>query len=125
MSAVQDVQPSRAIEVDCSRTAESATGPPALTVRECCASLNFWLLFTIFGIGTGLGLMFVNNLGESTRFCHKFNASAPHLIHSDPSQNRALTDRILVPYLPFEVQSGHGAAEKLSRLVLQMTLDVS
>ena len=37
--------------------------PAALTVRECCASLNFWLLFTVFGVGTGIGLMFVNNLG--------------------------------------------------------------
>ena len=61
---VQDVQPSQAAGTNCSRNAESATGPPALTVRECCASLNFWLLFTIFGVGTGLGLMFVNNLGE-------------------------------------------------------------
>ena len=39
--------------------------PAALTVRECCASLNFWLLFTVFGVGTGIGLMFVNNLGVS------------------------------------------------------------
>jgi hypothetical protein len=38
--------------------------PPALTVRECCASSSFWLLFVVFGMGTGLGLMFVNNLGE-------------------------------------------------------------
>ena len=38
--------------------------PAALTVGECCASLNFWLLFTVFGVGTGLGLMFVNNLGK-------------------------------------------------------------
>ena len=37
--------------------------PAALTVRECCASLNFWLLFAVFGAGTGIGLMFVNNLG--------------------------------------------------------------
>ncbi len=37
--------------------------PAALTVRECCASLNFWLLFFVFGVGTGIGLMFVNNLG--------------------------------------------------------------
>ncbi|CAK0787583.1 hypothetical protein CVIRNUC_010805 [Coccomyxa viridis] len=38
--------------------------PAALTVRECCASLNFWLLFFVFGVGTGIGLMFVNNLGQ-------------------------------------------------------------
>ena len=50
--------------MDHSRSAEAVGGPPALTVRECCASLNFWLLFTVFGVGTGLGLMFVNNLGE-------------------------------------------------------------
>jgi hypothetical protein len=27
-------------------------------------SLDFWLLFFVFGCGTGIGLMFVNNLGE-------------------------------------------------------------
>ena len=44
---------------------QRTTKPAALTVRECCASLNFWLLFTVFGVGTGVGLMFVNNLGKS------------------------------------------------------------
>lgn len=64
MYAVQDVRPMEAVGTYCGGSAESETGPPALTVRECCTSLNFWLLFTVFGTGTGLGLMFVNNLGE-------------------------------------------------------------
>ncbi|CAL5224648.1 g7366 [Coccomyxa viridis] len=64
LASCQDLQPSQGLERDCSRNAESATAPPALTVRECCASLNFWLLFATFGTGTGLGLMFVNNLGQ-------------------------------------------------------------
>lgn len=34
-----------------------------LKLWECGASLNFWLLFAVFGMGTGTGLMFVNNLG--------------------------------------------------------------
>ena len=51
--------------------------PPALTVRECCASLSFWLLFAVFGTGTGLGLMFVNNLGEPCITCCTRRCSAP------------------------------------------------
>lgn len=39
---------------------------PSLTLRECALSLNFWLLFFVFGCGTGVGLMFVNNLGTLT-----------------------------------------------------------
>ncbi|KAK9904691.1 hypothetical protein WJX75_000633 [Coccomyxa subellipsoidea] len=35
-----------------------------LKLWECAASLNFWLLFLVFGVGTGIGLMFVNNLGQ-------------------------------------------------------------
>ncbi|EIE19129.1 Nodulin-like-domain-containing protein [Coccomyxa subellipsoidea C-169] len=37
---------------------------PNLKLWECAASLNFWLLFLVFGVGTGIGLMFVNNLGQ-------------------------------------------------------------
>ncbi len=37
---------------------------PDLKLWECAASINFWLLFLVFGVGTGIGLMFVNNLGE-------------------------------------------------------------
>lgn len=51
--------------------------PPALTVRECCASLSFWLLFAVFGTGTGLGLMFVNNLGEPCITCCTRRCFAP------------------------------------------------
>ena len=58
------MQPSQGAAGSCAADAESAAGPPALTVRECCASLDFWLLFVVFGVGTGLGLMFVNNLGK-------------------------------------------------------------
>ena len=36
---------------------------PSMTVWACCTSANFWLLFVIFGVGTGCGLMFVNSLG--------------------------------------------------------------
>ena len=42
---------------------EEADGLPSLSVRECAASASFWLLFVTFGLGTGCGLMFVNNLG--------------------------------------------------------------
>ena len=34
-----------------------------LTPLQCAASLDFWLLFVVFGIGAGCGLMLINNLG--------------------------------------------------------------
>ena len=67
MTAVQQVQ-----QGDAAATQHKVAGlklqqPPAsvpsMTVWACCASANFWLLFVIFGAGTGCGLMFVNSLG--------------------------------------------------------------
>ncbi len=43
--------------------AGAAVQKQELKLWECAASLNFWLLFLVFGAGTGTGLMFVNNLG--------------------------------------------------------------
>lgn len=43
--------------------AGAAVQKQELKLWECAASLNFWLLFLVFGMGTGTGLMFVNNLG--------------------------------------------------------------
>jgi hypothetical protein len=34
-----------------------------LTPLQCAASLDFWLLFVVFGIGAGCGLMLIKNLG--------------------------------------------------------------
>lgn len=45
------------------RLAGAAVQKQELKLWECAASLNFWLLFLVFGMGTGTGLMFVNNLG--------------------------------------------------------------
>ena len=36
-----------------------------LTLRECLASLDFWLLWLVFGIGAGCGLQLINNLGAA------------------------------------------------------------
>ncbi|CAL8464603.1 g4138 [Coccomyxa elongata] len=44
--------------------AGAAVQKQELKLWECAASLNFWLLFLVFGMGTGTGLMFVNNLGQ-------------------------------------------------------------
>ena len=53
------------------RLAQQPASLPSMTVWACCTSANFWLLFVVFGAGTGCGLMFVNNLG----------AHAVHLPH--------------------------------------------
>lgn len=34
-----------------------------LTPLQCAASLDFWLLFVVFGTGAGCGLLLINNLG--------------------------------------------------------------
>lgn len=61
------------IETSPSECPVPAAGPEAvvpdepdasdLTPLQCAASLDFWLLFVVFGIGAGCGLMLINNLG--------------------------------------------------------------
>lgn len=41
-----------------------------LSPLQCARTLNFWLLFGVFGTGTGCGLLLINNIGESTRKSH-------------------------------------------------------
>lgn len=41
-----------------------------LSPLQCARSLNFWLLFGVFGTGTGCGLLLINNIGQCTRQNH-------------------------------------------------------
>ena len=43
---------------------------PDLSPLQCAASLDFWLLFLIFGMGAGCGLLFINNVGAWPRHAH-------------------------------------------------------
>jgi hypothetical protein len=54
---------------------------PYFAPLQCAASLDFWLLFIVFGIGAGCGLMLINNLGAS---------SARKLARCDMSANKSL-----------------------------------
>jgi hypothetical protein len=58
-----------------------------LKLWECAASLNFWLLFLVFGVGTGIGLMFVNNLGEPIPLNHLTAMSLPQHLAVAPSSH--------------------------------------
>ena len=40
-----------------------ALAPAELTLVQCAASPDYWLLFGVLGAGTGCGLLFSNNLG--------------------------------------------------------------
>lgn len=41
--------------------------PADLTLVQCAASPDYWLLFAVLGAGTGCGLLFSNNLGALKR----------------------------------------------------------
>ena len=45
------------------RDARRALAPAELTLVQCAASPDYWLLFGVLGAGTGCGLLFSNNLG--------------------------------------------------------------
>ena len=36
---------------------------PNLSPLQCARSLDFWLLFLVFGTGAGCGILFINNVG--------------------------------------------------------------
>ncbi|KAK9818151.1 hypothetical protein WJX72_007867 [[Myrmecia] bisecta] len=38
--------------------------PVDLTPWQCQSSINYWLLFLVFGIDTSMGMLFLNNLGQ-------------------------------------------------------------
>ena len=44
-------------------TVGSASRLPEMAPLQCARSLDFWLLFLVFGIGAGCGLLFINNVG--------------------------------------------------------------
>lgn len=68
-------------EVGVNLTAVQGRPEQDMRLWECAASLNFWLLFLVFGAGTGTGLMFVNNLGASlTRRSNTILSSAPVMV---------------------------------------------
>ena len=46
------------------RQAELARAMPTLSPWACLSSVNFWLLFAIFAIISGAGLVFLNNLAQ-------------------------------------------------------------
>ena len=45
------------------RDTRLALAPAELTLVQCAASPDYWLLFGVLGAGTGCGLLFSNNLG--------------------------------------------------------------
>jgi hypothetical protein len=42
-----------------------ASATPNLSPLQCARSLDFWLLFLVFGTGAGCGILFINNVGAA------------------------------------------------------------
>lgn len=51
------------------RAPRLALAPAELTLVQCAASPDYWLLFGVLGAGTGCGLLFSNNLGACKPGC--------------------------------------------------------
>lgn len=54
-------------------SAEGRAAEPNLSPLQCTESLDFWLLFTVFGVNAGCGLLLNNNIGA-----HMFRTPALH-----------------------------------------------
>lgn len=79
-----------------------------LTPLQCLASVDFWLLFTIFGTGAGCGLMLINNLGKCFRPTHA--ASKQLSVSVESAADGLQSSRRWLPKQPVSVGGEHVAA---------------
>ena len=61
-----------------------ASATPSLSPLQCARSLDFWLLFLVFGIGAGCGILFINNVGEGFDLAAREQGFRAEALDCDP-----------------------------------------
>lgn len=57
-------------------TADGAPCEPNLSPLQCTQSVDFWMLFFVFGTGAGCGLLLINNIGTPRYITQPISTSA-------------------------------------------------